>query len=68
MHPCRRRSSLRGNRRAAPFQEWTEALGSKRLTGARLDRLTHRVHILAMNGESYRLKQSKRKRGSPPNS
>jgi DNA replication protein DnaC len=51
-----------------PFQEWTEVLGSERLTGARLDRLTHHVHILEMNGESYRLKQSKRKRGSPLNS
>ena len=51
-----------------PFQEWTEVLGSERLTGALLDRLTHHVHILEMNGESYRLKQSKRKRNSPPNS
>jgi len=51
-----------------PFQEWTEVLGSERLTGALLDRLTHHVHILEMNGESYRLKQSKRKRGTPQNS
>ena len=51
-----------------PFQEWTEVLGSERLTGALLDRLTHHVHILEMNGESYRLKQSKRKRGSQPTS
>jgi DNA replication protein DnaC len=51
-----------------PFQEWTEVLGSERLTGALLDRLTHHVHILEMNGESYRLKQSKRTRGSTPNS
>jgi len=51
-----------------PFQEWTEVLGSERLTGALLDRLTHHVHILEMNGESYRLKQSKRKRGPQPNS
>jgi DNA replication protein DnaC len=49
-----------------PFQEWTEVLGSERLTGALLDRLTHHVHILEMNGESYRLKQSKRKRGGEP--
>ena len=48
-----------------PFQEWTEVLGSERLTGALLDRLTHHVHILEMNGQSYRLKQSKRKHGSP---
>ena len=36
-----------------------EVFGSERLTGALLDRLTHRVHILEMNGESYRLKQSR---------
>jgi DNA replication protein DnaC len=47
-----------------PFQEWTEVLGSEQLTGALLDRLTHHVHILEMNGESYRLKQSKRKRAN----
>ncbi|MGB8481460.1 MAG: ATP-binding protein [Acidobacteriaceae bacterium] len=47
-----------------PFQEWTEVLGSERLTGALLDRLTHHVHILEMNGDSYRLKQSRRKRGA----
>jgi DNA replication protein DnaC len=44
-----------------PFAEWTEILGSQRLTGALLDRLTHHVHILEMNGDSYRLKQSRRK-------
>src|SRR5665213_1067374 len=49
-----------------PFQEWTEVLGSERLTGALLDRLTHHVHILEMNGDSFRLKQSRRKR-SPAN-
>ena len=42
-----------------PFTEWTEVLGSERLTGAMLDRLTHRVHTLEMNGESYRLKARK---------
>ena len=47
-----------------PFDEWTEVLGSERLTGALLDRLTHHVHILEMNGESYRLAQSKRRRRS----
>jgi DNA replication protein DnaC len=45
-----------------PFTEWTEVLGSERMTGALLDRLTHHVHILEMNGESFRLKQSKKKR------
>jgi DNA replication protein DnaC len=38
-----------------PFDEWTSVFGSERLTGALLDRLTHHVHILEMNGDSYRL-------------
>ena len=37
-----------------PFDEWTSVFGSERLTGALLDRLTHHVHILEMNGESFR--------------
>ena len=45
-----------------PFDEWTEIFGSERLTGALLDRLTHHVHILEMNADSYRLKHSRRKR------
>jgi DNA replication protein DnaC len=44
-----------------PFDEWTETFGSDRLTGALLDRLTHHVNILEMNGDSYRLNQSKSK-------
>ena len=47
-----------------PFDEWTEIFGSERLTGALLDRLTHHVHILEMNGESYRLKESRSRRKS----
>lgn len=42
-----------------PFDEWTSVFGSERLTGALLDRLTHHVHILEMNGESYRLRQAR---------
>lgn len=42
-----------------PFDEWTEILGSERLTGALLDRITHHVNILEMNGDSYRLAQSR---------
>ena len=45
-----------------PFEEWTSVFGSERLTGALLDRLTHHVHILEMNGESYRLKHSMARR------
>jgi len=51
-----------------PFDEWTEVFGSERLTGALLDRLTHHVHILEMNGESYRLTQSRQRLlAQPPN-
>ena len=44
-----------------PFEQWTEVMGSERLTVALLDRLTHRVTILEANGESYRLQDSKRR-------
>jgi hypothetical protein len=39
-----------------------ESVRSEHLTGALLDRLIHHVHILEMNGESYRLKYSKARR------
>jgi len=42
-----------------PFEQW---LGSERLTGATLDRLTHRCHILEATGESYRLRDAQRRR------
>lgn len=42
-----------------PFEAWTEVMGSERLTGALLDRLTHRVHILEANGQSFRLREAK---------
>ena len=44
-----------------PFEAWPEVCRSERLTGAVLDRLAHRVHILEANGESYRLRESKRR-------
>ncbi len=50
-----------------PFDEWTEVFGSERLTGALLDRLTHHVHILEMNGESYRLEQSEKRHRNKQN-
>ena len=48
-----------------PFEQWTEVMGSERLTGAMLDRLTHRVHIIEANGESYRLKDARKRRKKP---
>ncbi|TWT90258.1 transposase [Pseudobythopirellula maris] len=44
-----------------PFEHWTEVLGSERLTGAALDRLTHRCHILEFTGQSYRLQDAQRR-------
>src|ERR1035437_1336626 len=40
-----------------PFESWTEVLGSERLTGATLDRLTHRCRIIETKGESNRLER-----------
>jgi len=48
-----------------PFDEWTSVFGSERLTGALLDRLTHHVHILEMNGDSYRLATSRKRQRQP---
>ena len=45
-----------------PFEEWKEVLGSERLTGATLDRLTHRCTILETGRESYRLREARRRR------
>ena len=39
-----------------PFSQWPQIFGDERLTGALLDRLTHRVHVIEMKGESYRLR------------
>jgi DNA replication protein DnaC len=46
-----------------PFEEWKEVLGSERLTGATLDRLTHRCSIVETGRESYRLRDARRRRG-----
>ena len=48
-----------------PFDEWAEVFGSEHLTGALLDRLTHHVNILEVNGDGYRLGQSRSKRPHP---
>ena len=40
------------------FSQWPQVFGSEQLTGALLDRLTHHSHILTMNGESFRFRES----------
>jgi DNA replication protein DnaC len=47
------------------FADWTEVFGDARLTGALLDRLTHRCHILEFAGESYRFRQSLAQQAMP---
>ena len=51
-----------------PFESWTEVLGSERLTGATLDRLTHRCRIIETKGESYRLRDAKTRNTRTPKS
>lgn len=40
------------------FEKWEEVFNDTNLTGALVDRLTHKAHVLDMNGESYRLKET----------
>jgi len=40
------------------FANWTEVLQDERLAGALLDRLTHHCHIIQIEGESFRFRQS----------
>ena len=49
-----------------PFEEWTETFGTERLTGALLDRLTHHVNILEMNGDSYRRRAAAGRQSAKP--
>jgi len=46
-----------------PFSQWPQVFGDERLTGALLDRLTHRVHVVEMKGESYRLTGGRPRKG-----
>ena len=48
-----------------PFESWTEVFGSERLTGATLDRLTHRCQIIETKGESYRLRDARARLHAP---
>jgi DNA replication protein DnaC len=46
-----------------PFADWPQVFaGDERLAGALLDRLTHHVYILDITGDSYRLKNSLKRR------
>jgi DNA replication protein DnaC len=45
-----------------PCEEWTEVLGSERLTGATLDRLPYLCTIIDTGRESYRMREARRRR------
>jgi DNA replication protein DnaC len=47
------------------FARWKEIFGDEALTGALLDRLTHRCHIIEMNGDSYRFKENLKRMTKP---
>ncbi len=40
------------------FAQWTQVFGTEHMTVALLDRLVHRSHVLVMEGESFRFRQS----------
>lgn len=42
------------------FERWGEIIRDKVLVSALIDRITQRAYLVNMNGESYRLKQTKR--------
>jgi DNA replication protein DnaC len=48
------------------FKDWTSIFGTQQLTNALLDRLVHRCQIVPMNGESYRFKESVRRKKKSP--
>lgn len=41
------------------FARWTEIFGDPAITNAMVDRLTHKAMIVDMNGDSYRLKETR---------
>ncbi|MEA3445352.1 MAG: IS21-like element helper ATPase IstB [Bacteroidota bacterium] len=57
--------SLRAGRKSTiittnlSFDRWEEIFGDPVLTAALVDRLTHKAYLVNMNGESYRLKETK---------
>lgn len=61
--------SLRAGRKATiittnlGFERWEEIFGDPVLTAALVDRLTHKAYLINMNGESYRLKETKQMMG-----
>ena len=57
--------SLRAGRKSTiittnlSFDRWSEIFGDPVLTAAMVDRLTHKAYLVNMNGDSYRVKETK---------
>lgn len=57
--------SLRAGRKSTiittnlSFDRWSEIFGDPVLTAAMVDRLTHKAYLVNMNGESFRVKETK---------
>lgn len=43
------------------FSEWPQVFGDEKMTAALADRVTHKAHIIEMNGESYRFRETLRR-------
>ncbi|NLE90806.1 MAG: ATP-binding protein [Dehalococcoidales bacterium] len=41
------------------FERWSEIFGDPILTAALVDRITHKAHLVNMNGESYRVRETR---------
>ena len=58
--------SLRAGRKSTiittnlSFDRWSEIFGDPVLTAAMVDRLTHKAHVINMNGMSFRVKETKK--------
>lgn len=42
------------------FDRWSEIFGDPVLTAAMVDRLTHKTFLINMNGDSHRVKETKK--------
>ena len=57
--------SLRAGRKSTiittnlSFERWSELFGDPVITAAMVDRLTHKAYLINMNGNSYRVKETK---------
>lgn len=59
IHQLYERSSIILTSNRSP-EEWTELVGNEGMMTAILDRLLHRVEVIHMNNESYRIKHQQK--------